>query len=69
MSSQSMDAVRLASTRPRGASVFEVWVLAGLLSGHAASGIVDEHLFEEVESILIEVRAEGNILVANPFRE
>jgi hypothetical protein len=58
-----------ATARVRRASLLEVWVLASLLGGNATSWIIDEHHFEEVESTIIEIVAEGCVLVSLPFGE
>lgn len=57
------------ATRVGRAAFLEVGVHASLLGGDATSGIVDQHVLEEVESLLVEVRAEGYRLVADPFGE
>jgi hypothetical protein len=52
-----------------GTAVLEIRVHACLLGGDAACGVVDEHLFEEVEAVVVEVCAEGLGFVADPFWE
>jgi len=51
------------------ASFFEVWVVAGLLCGYATGWIVYEHHFEEIESVVIEIRAKCLLFIALPFGE
>ena len=51
------------------AALFEVWVLASLLSGDATSRIIDEHHFKEVETAIVKAGAERRMLVSLPFRE
>lgn len=53
----------------RRAAFVEVRMLAGLLGGDATSGIVDQHVLQQREAVVVEVVAEGDCLVADPFGE
>lgn len=44
-------------------------MIAGLLGGNATCWVVDEHLLEEIETILVEIRAQWVVVVALPLRE
>jgi len=49
--------------------VLEVRVVASLLGGDAAGGVVDEHHLEEIETLVIKVLAEGLAVIPQPLGE
>jgi len=51
------------------ATILEVWVVAGLLSGYPTSGIIDQHLLKEIKTIGIKIRAERYAVIALPLGE
>lgn len=57
------------TTRVRGASFLEIRMHAGCLGRDAARGVVDQHLFEEIQALVVEFLDEGLRGVALPFGE
>jgi hypothetical protein len=57
------------SSRVCSATFFEVWVLACCLGGYASRRVVNQHHLKELQSILIEVRAQSLVHVSLPLGE
>lgn len=47
--------------------VLKVWVVARLLGGDAASGIIDQHGLQEIETVVVEARAEWCTHITRPL--